>query len=143
MNEKFFPFTVHGSSYYHPSHGGGVNNFKDIFQVNRPDKIKKTFGHGVGAFEYIEDFICYCFDVVIHSATEVEFVCYDMEDNIYGGRGKHIHSFKVKCKKSATKKHIEKRLIERAIVRRTYELEVAECEIYALYADQERVKLGL
>lgn len=143
----FFPFTVRGSSYYASNFSGnssgGVSAFRDIFQQKRPQTVETI--EKIGTFEYRQTirFSYYCYDVIIKSSTDIEFICYDMEDNIYGGRGKEFHRFIAKCPTSLTKRYIDNRLLERAIELRECQLKAHEMTICKEYAELERKALGL
>lgn len=141
--ENFFPFTVHGNSYYSVHFGGGVHAFRKVFYANSPKTIEVVEKFGTFEHKRTERFSIYCFDVVILSPTEVEFICFDMLDNLYGGRGKKFHQFKVECPREIIEPYISERLVERAIARRNAELELKEMEIVAGYAGEERRSLGL
>ena len=66
---SLFPFTVKADD----RHGGVPTGFHQIFQKNRTDAT------------------WYAADVIVHSFTEIEFVVFDMADNVYGGIGAEIY----------------------------------------------------
>lgn len=143
--EHFFPFTIRGASYDNRyNHSGGIYDLHKPFQKNRPDYITITHHKGQ-TYEYKtrEKFSYYCFDAVILSDTEVEFVCYDMHDFASGGRGKEIHRFRAALDKSYLTRYINVRLLRRAMQRRDEELRLAELAICNGYANQEALELGL
>lgn len=138
-NEPFFPFTIYGSEDMH-----GVWEFRKTFQANRPEEITVVEGKGT-KWEYTRTEKCsyYSFNVIVHSKTEVEFVCFDMLDNFYGGIGKESHRFRATCEEDLTSEFITRRLLHRAELRRICELEEQEALICAGYAEEERKVLGL
>lgn len=140
MTEPFFPFRLYGSG----EHGGGPLNFRAAFQANRPDMIDIVEGKGTG-WEYTrrEKFSYYAFDVIVLSQTEVEFVCFDMYDNYWGGKGKEFHRFTATVDKSVTNKHVGRRLFARGIDRRERELAEQERKKCQKFADEERAALGI
>lgn len=140
--ENFFPFTVRGNSYGFDNFGGGVHAFRKVFNANRPKTIEIVEKFGTFEHKRTERFSYYCFDVVILSSTAVEFICYGMEDTVYGGRGKKFHQFKAECPREIIEPYISERLVKRAIARRRAELELAELNLIGLYADEERKAMG-
>lgn len=116
-----------------------------MFNENKPSTYEsiETYGGGAHVIKRTLNFTYYCFDVVIKSATEVEFRCYDMYNTATGGRGEFTTAFGGVVDKSVTQKFIDKRLMDRAINRRVRELDEIEMAICAGYAEDERKVLGL
>lgn len=139
MTDNFFPIRI----YADPNFGGGPWDYRKIFDANRPKEYKRVEKWRTFVHERWEKFIYYQFDVIVLSQTEVEFVCFDMEDFCYGGRGKEIHRFRVTVDKSVTRKTIETKLFNRAMFRRDTELAAEELKICNRYADEERKALGI
>lgn len=139
MAEAFFPFRL-----YSNDRGHSPSGFTKPFQANRPEYIEHVECKGQ-PFEYTrrEKFSCYCYDVIILSQTEIEFVCFDMYDNYYGGKGKEIHRFRAIVDKSVTNEYIGRRLFARGVDRRERELAEAERKLCQKYANEERKALGI
>lgn len=139
MTESFFPFRL-----YSNDRGYDPSGFNKPFQANRLEYIERVENKGT-KFEWTrrEKFSCYCYDVIILSQTEVEFVCFDMYDFCYGGKGKEIHRFRATVDKSVTKEYIGRRLFARGVDRRERELAEAERKICHKYANEERKALGI
>lgn len=83
----------------------------------------------------------YAYDVIIHSRTSVEFVVYDMRDNLCGGIGDETHRLKAKVKASLTREDVEDAIYRAAELRRSAELFLAEQRIIDGYADEIRASL--
>jgi hypothetical protein len=140
MVNDFFPFRLYSSS----DHGHSPSGFGKAFQANRPEYIERVESKGT-KFEWTrqEKFSYYCYDVIIFSQTEVEFVCFDMYDNYYGGKGKEIHRFRATVNKSVTNEYVGRRLFARGVDRRERELAEAEKKLCRKYANEERKALGI
>ena len=138
MTESFFPFRL-----YSNENGNSPWGFNGTFQANRPEELVITETWGTYVHTCRVKFSYYCFDVIIHSQTEIEFVCFDMEDNCYGGKGKEIHRFSVTVDKSVTNEYVGRRLFYRGIDRRERELAEQERKHYQKFADEERKALGI
>lgn len=87
------------------------------------------------------DLIWYAYDTIIHSQTSVEFVVYDMADNVYGGLGKNIASFKATVPEHATTAAIDQKIAILARARRDAELLASEVAIVNDYAAEIRKSL--
>jgi hypothetical protein len=140
MTDTIFPFHVYN---YDNFSGAGPSDFRDTFLKNKPKRYMHTEGHGKYAYTHERDFHWYCYEVIVHSQTKIEFVCFDMEDTVYGGKGKEFHRFVVIVDKNVTKNAIKRKLIERAARRRDEELLLAERMLIQSYADREAVDLGI
>lgn len=139
MTESFFPFRIYASN-----EGWSPYEFRAVFNENRPEYIYHVEFKGE-SFEFTrrEKFSYYCYDVIVLSQTEVEFVCFDMKDNYYGGKGKEIHRFRATVEKIVTSAYIGRRLFSRGVARREQELAEAENKICQNYANEERKELGI
>lgn len=108
--------------------GGGSYAFRSFFMATRP-----------------KDIIWYGYDSIILSKTEVEFVIYDMFDDMFdncrGGLGAEITRFKALVPESTTERFIERRILDLAMERRTIEIIAAEGEIVKRYADEIRAEI--
>lgn len=135
MIEPFFPFTV----YSNKEHGYSPSGFKEVFRENRPEYIEVKFSN----FTYKSKFVIFCYDVIILSPTEVEFICFDLDNLASDGRCKFIHKFRATVNKKVTSNYINHRLLQRGADRRARELEERELEIYKKYANEEAVTLNL
>lgn len=138
MADKFFPFTV-----YAPNESGGPYEFREAFDANRPETYEVVETWGTYEHRSMRKFTYFGYDVIVLSATEVEFVCYSILDTCYGGRGDLFHRFKAKVNKSVTTPAINRRLVSRAVDRRDEELRQAELLIIKAYANEEKLALGL
>lgn len=139
MTEALFPFRI----YYSDKFSGGPYDYREAFKENRPEFYEEKHGNGKYAWTSKQKFSCYQYEVIIHSQTEIEFICFDMEDFCYGGRGKEFHRFTAIVDKSVTKKSIERKLLDRATYLREAELAMKELIIIQDYADREAEELGI
>lgn len=85
-----------------------------------------------------EGLIWYGYDTIIHSPFQVEFVVYDMHDNVSGGLGKQIANFKATVFEETTRDAIDRRIMALAAARRHRELKQTEDDIIRRYADEIR-----
>lgn len=139
MTEPFFPFRL-----YSNDQGHNIYGFDAVFQKNRPEKIEIIEAKGTQwQYTRTERFSYYAYDVIIHSQTEIEFVCFDMYDMCFGGKGKEIHRFKVTVDKKVTNEYVGRRLFSRGIDARERELAAQERKRYQKFADAERKALGI
>lgn len=140
MTEPFFPFRIYSDRLNgHCPHG-----FSESFHNNKPEFIEIIHAKGTKyEWVYREKFSYYCYDVIVHSQTVIEFICFDMEPFSYGGKGEEICRFKAVVEKSVTKDSIVRRLDHRAVSRREKELEEAEDKLIQGYANEEAKELNL
>lgn len=119
---SIFPFTL----YCDDRHGGGPHEFRATFTEVRPF-----------------DRTCYCYDVVIHSPTRVEFVAFDMLDMCSGGKGEKCFTCEAVVDVSLTKRFIDREIMFEAALRREAEIRRSEAAIIEQHAAQIRAELGL
>lgn len=114
INEEFFPFTLPCTD-----QGSGSYEFRPYFMKARPENL-----------------IWYGYDTVINSPVDVEFIVYDMRDNVYGGLGKKIATLNAVVPDTVTSGPINERARYLARSRRAQELAQTEALIVSRYADE-------
>lgn len=121
MSDQIFPITLPCND-----RGWSAYTFQKAFLAAKPDKL-----------------IWYGYDTIIHSPTEVEFVTYDMQDNVYGGLGKKTATFKTEVSTDLTADDINRKIMSLAALRRKAEWKAIEAEIISGYAEEIRAAAGL
>lgn len=118
-----------------------MNNESTIFPIHLACNDKGWSEHAFRK-SFLEakpkELIWFGYDTIIHSQTDVEFVVYDMLDNMYGGLGKRIGAFKTAVSEQVTGDAINRRIMALATARRHRELSEAEAVIIKSYADEIR-----
>lgn len=110
-----FPFTVYAVET--PQYTSSAREFYQAFQEVRP------------AHESY-----YCYDTVVKSPTEVEFIAHGMRDNYYGGIGGQVFRCSATIDRAITRKAIERQALKLARERRDQELRDDERRIVENYA---------
>ena len=101
--------------------GWSAYQYREAFRAARPPKL--TY---------------YAYDVIIHSRTEVEFIAYDMRDNLMGGLGDEIGRFKATVPANLTKDDVERAIISAAALRLAAERAADDRRLIQAYADELR-----
>lgn len=83
----------------------------------------------------------YCYDVLIHSRTEVSFVAYDMRDNLSGGIGSKVWEGRATVSADLTREDVERAILWAATIQREDELRAAEAKIIEGYAHNIRAEI--
>jgi hypothetical protein len=121
ITKKIFPITLACDD-----RGWSAYSFQKAFRAAKPEGLT-----------------WYGYDTIIHSSTDVEFVVYDMENNVHGGLGKKTGQFRATVPPSLTANDIDRKIVFLATERREAELRAAEQSIIAGYADEMRASLAL
>jgi hypothetical protein len=111
-------FPVRLSAHNNNGNGGGNYGFRSLFHnTKRPHQI------------------WYAYETLIHSPSDVEFVVFDMLDSVYGGVGNEIYRYRTPADPAITMPEIRGAAISLAEEIRKRELNRAEDEIIARYAE--------
>lgn len=113
--DKVFPF----SRFPDPSFGGVPHGFRELFLKTKPPEL-----------------VWYAASVRVNSPTSVEFAVMGMADPFHGGIGEEIRTLTARCDPSVTRADVVRRCTDLAADRRRKELNRAEDEIVATYANE-------
>lgn len=95
MSSPIFPFTI--KAYSTPHYTSSPSQYRDHFVRAFLESSPKGFAY-------------FAYDAILQSATEVDFVAYDMLDSCYGGIGAKIWSGSATVPEELTREDIQKQI---------------------------------